>query len=81
MTRDEAKKIIVEEGLKQIIWFGNHKLKENEVGIKYEDNQWEVYVTDERANIVTGSITKFVEEDKALDNFIARARTEKNLFR
>jgi hypothetical protein len=79
MTREEAKKIVKEEGLKQINWYGEQNLKENEVGIKYDDNQWIVYVTDERASVVTGSITKFDNESEALNNFIARARTEKIL--
>ena len=79
MTREEAKKIVKEEGLKRINWYGEQGLKEDEVGIKYDDNHWIVYATDERASVVTGSITKFDNESEALDNFIARARTEKTL--
>ena len=79
MTRGEAKKIVKEEGLKRINWYGEQELKEDEVGIKYDDNHWVVYATDERASVVTGSITKFDNESEALDNFIARARTEKIL--
>jgi hypothetical protein len=78
MTKEEAKKLIKEEGLKQINWYGGQNLKENEVGIKYADNQWIVYTTDERASVVTGSITEFDNESEALDNFITRARIEKN---
>ena len=79
MTREEAKKIVKEEGLKRINWYGEQELKEDEVGINYDDNHWIVYATDERASVVTGSITKFDNESEALDNFIARARTEKIL--
>jgi hypothetical protein len=68
------------EKLKQFNWFDEHPLRENEVGIKVDGNQWTVYVTDERASIVSGSITYFNNESEALDSFIKRLRTEKILF-
>ncbi|MGJ7922912.1 Imm59 family immunity protein [Neobacillus sp. LXY-4] len=80
MTRLEAMEIIQKEMLKRFNWFDEHPLRENEVGIRVDDYQWEVYVTDERASVVTGSITKFNNESDALDNFIKRLRTEKILF-
>lgn len=80
MKKEEAKKIIQQEGLKKINWFEDDKLREDEVGIKKQDGDWVVYVTDERASIVTGSISKFDNENDALENFINRARTEKDLF-
>lgn len=78
MTKKEAKIIIEEEELKKINFYEENNLKENEVGIKKEDNKWIVYVTDERASVITGSITIYYNESEALDNFITRARTEKN---
>lgn len=81
MTNEEAKKIIKNEGLKRFNWYNEHPLKENEVGISIGNNSnWEVYVTDERASVVQGSITVFDNESDALDNFIKRLRTEKILF-
>jgi hypothetical protein len=61
-------------------WNENRNLIENEVGLKYENGKWIVYVTDERASIVTGSVTEFCLEEEALENFIKRIRTEKILF-
>lgn len=60
--------------------FDEHPLRENEIGIKLDSDQWVVYVTDERASVVTGSIYKFDNESDALDNFIKRLRTEKILY-
>ncbi|MGM0842286.1 MAG: Imm59 family immunity protein [Bacillota bacterium] len=80
ITINEAKEIMEKEKLKRFIWFDEHPLRENGVGIKVDGNQWTVYVTDERASIVSGSITYFNDESEALDNFIKRLRTEKILF-
>jgi hypothetical protein len=77
MTREEAKKIIIEEKLKHFNLYEERDLRENEVGIKFKNNQWIVYVTDERASVVSGSIAEFNFENDALDNFISRLRTEK----
>ncbi|KYC97999.1 Imm59 family immunity protein [Heyndrickxia sporothermodurans] len=80
MTKQEAKEIIRKEMLKRYNWFDEHPLRENEVGIRVDNDEWVVYVTDERASVVEGSITKFNNESDALDNFIKRLRTEKILF-
>ncbi|MED3649690.1 Imm59 family immunity protein [Heyndrickxia sporothermodurans] len=80
MKKLEAKEIIRKEMLKRYNWFDEHPLKENEVGIRVDNDEWVVYVTDERASVVEGSITKFNNESDALDNFIKRLRTEKILF-
>lgn len=80
MTQPEAKEIIKKEMLIRFNWFDEHSLRENEVGIRADDDQWVVYVTDERASEVTGSIIRFNNESDALDNFIKRLRTEKILF-
>lgn len=80
MNRLEAKEIIKNEMLKRYNWFDEHPLRENEVGIKFDNDQWVVYVTDERASVVTGSITKFNNESEALENFIKKLRLEKILF-
>ena len=80
MTQQEAKEIIKKEELRRYNWFDEHPLKENEVGIKVDDNKWIIYVTDERASIVSGSVTQFHNESDALDNFIKRLRTDKILF-
>jgi hypothetical protein len=80
MTEQEVKEIIEKEMLRRFNWFDEHPLRENEVGIKAEGNQWVVYVTDERASVVTSSVTKFISKSDALINFIKRLRTEKILF-
>ncbi|WP_026565207.1 Imm59 family immunity protein [Bacillus sp. UNC41MFS5] len=80
MTHEEAKEIIKNEGLQRFNWYNDHLLRENEVGISGNNINWEVYVTDERASVVQGSITVFDNESDALENFIRRLRTEKILF-
>ncbi|MFJ7366868.1 Imm59 family immunity protein [Peribacillus frigoritolerans] len=80
MTQLEAKEIIRQEKLKRYNWFDEQLQRENEVGIRVDGDQWVVYVTDERASVVTGSIAKFTNESDALDNLIKRLRTEKILF-
>ncbi|MEP9408199.1 Imm59 family immunity protein [Peribacillus frigoritolerans] len=80
MTQQEAKEIIEQEKLKRYNWFNEHPQRENEVGIRVDGDQWVVYVTDERASVVTGSITKFNNESDTLENFIKRLRLEKILF-
>ena len=80
MTQLEAKEIIRQEKLKRYNWFNVQLQRENEVGITVDGDQWAVYVTDERASVVTGSITKFNNESDALGSFIKRLITEKLLF-
>ncbi|MFJ7471237.1 Imm59 family immunity protein [Peribacillus frigoritolerans] len=80
MTQQEAKEIIEQEKLKRYNWFNEHPQRENEVGIRVDGDKWVVYVTDERASVVTGSITEFNNESDALENFIKRLRLEKILF-
>lgn len=79
MTREEARLIIENEDLKGFNWNEEHYYKENEIGIKLEDNLWKVYATDERASVVTGSVKAFVFEQDAIDNFIKRLRADKVL--
>lgn len=79
ITKEDVINIIKKEGLKRINWF-EEELRENEVGIRVERDQWIVFATDERASIITGSIIKFNNESEALENFLARAMTEKSLF-
>jgi hypothetical protein len=80
MTEQEAKEILEKEKLQRFNWFDEHSLRENEVVISADGNEWAVYVTDERASIVTGSVKKFTTKSDALVNFIKRLRTEKILF-
>lgn len=81
MTRMEAKEILDSEQLGHYNWYYEHKLKENEVGIECENGQWKVFVTDERAGIVTDSVAIFKDEEEALENFIKRVRILKRLFK
>ncbi|MDF2792109.1 MAG: hypothetical protein K0S80_5211 [Neobacillus sp.] len=79
MTREEARIIIEKEDLKGFNWNEERYYKENEVGIKLENNVWIVYATDERASVVSGSVKEFEFEEDALDNFIKRLRADKVL--
>ena len=74
MKLEEAKKIMAEENLLRINWYGENDSDEHQVGIELNSGEWVVYITNERASIITGSILKFSSEDEALDNLIERAR-------
>jgi hypothetical protein len=80
MTASEVEKIINLENIKRINWYDEKNLRENQVGIKFENGFWVVYVTDERASIVLGSIVAFQNENEALDTFIRKARYNKKFY-
>ena len=77
MNRIDALKILEEEGLKYYNWFGEHKVRANEVIIDRKDAQWGVCVSDERACIVETSYSFFDTEEDAIDRFIKLVRFEK----
>lgn len=79
MIREEAIKIITEEGLENYNLNENRYNRENEVAIKCEFDTWVVYATDERASTVTGSRKIFASEGEAWDNLIKRLRADKVL--
>ena len=74
MTREEAKKIIEEEGLQGYNLFENRPNRTDEVGICQQGGCWIVYVTTERAGIGAGTEPFFDNESDALENFIKRLR-------
>lgn len=79
MTREEAKRIIEEEGLQGYNLFENRPNEEEEVGICQKGGRWIVYVTTERAGIAAGSECVFDNESDALENFIKRIRLGKEI--
>lgn len=80
MNQSEIKKIMEEEKLTRINWFNEQELRENQVGIMKENNLWIVYVTDERASVVDGSIIRFENEEEAYDMLLKKARYAKRKF-
>lgn len=80
MTESDVKTIIKDENLKRINWYQENKLEENQVGIKKDKNKWIVYIIDERANIVDGSIIEFDNDEKAYEVLIRKARYGKKKF-
>lgn len=74
MRFSDAERIIKEEDLYNINWYNENNMKENQVGIAKHENEWIVYVTDERASVVPASISRFSSEDKAFDTLIRKAR-------
>lgn len=79
MTREEANKIIIEEGLQNYNLNEKRNNRENEVGIINNNGMWMVYAIDERASVVTGSEKIFENENEAWDNLIKRLRADKIL--
>ena len=81
MKLEKAKKIINDEDLCHINWYNEKNLRENQVGIRLDNGEWIIYVTDERASIVLGYIIKFNSQEEALDILIRKARYfKKNLW-
>ena len=80
MKLEKAKKIITNEDLHGINWYNEDNLRENQVGIKLKNGEWIVYVTDERASVVLGSVIKFNSEEEALEVLIRKARCGKEIF-
>ena len=74
MNLNDAREIARIEDLHNINWYAKSNLRANQVGISKNNNEWIVYVTDERASIVPASIAKFSSEDGALDILIQKAR-------
>jgi hypothetical protein len=81
MNRNEAFRILENEGLKYYKWFDKHGIKPNQVIIYEEDNKWVVCAADERACIADTSYSYYDDENKALDDFIERVRLEKILLK
>lgn len=79
MNKDEAREIILVEKLENYNLNENRTNRENEVGLKFVNDKWIVYATDERASVVTGSCKEFDSEGDALANFIKRLRADKIL--
>lgn len=79
MTREEALKIIREEDLRHYNICEQRPYREMEFVIQNYDGKWVVYVTDERASVITGSEAVFISESDAWDNFIKRLRISKRI--
>ena len=79
MTKEQALRIIDNEQLKNYNMGEERYHRENEVGICKKKGLWEVYATDERASVVTGSESVFESESAAWENFIERLRADKML--
>ena len=74
MTREDVIDIIKRESLKSYNINEARYNREDEIVIKEESNTWIVYITDERANKITGSEEKFISEEEAWSDFIKRLR-------
>lgn len=81
MSEQEARRIIQEEKLDRVNWYDDQNLKENQVGIRKTKNGWEVYITDERAAIITGTRFQYSDSDEAYDELVGKARYLKDLFK
>lgn len=80
MKLEEAEEIIKNEDLCHINWYDESNLRENQVGIKLDNGEWIIYVTDERASIIWGSDIKFNSQEEALDALVRKARYFKRNF-
>ncbi len=80
MNQHEIRKIIEEEKLTRINWFNESQLRENQVGIKKDSDRWIVYITDERANVVDGSIIQLEKKEEVYDMLLRKGRFAKRKF-
>lgn len=51
------------------------------MGIRKTKNGWEVYITDERAAIITGTGFQYSDSDEAYDELVGKARYLKDFFK
>jgi hypothetical protein len=79
MTKEQALQTIAKEKLNYYNMDAGQFYKEDEVIIRYQNGFWMVFVTDERASVVSGSERFFNNESDAWDNFIKRLRADKVL--
>ena len=80
MREQEALEIIRREELTRVNWYNEDNLMENQVGIKKIENGWEVYITGERAEMITETERRFANVDDAYEALIKKARYIKKLF-
>ena len=80
MTEQEAKQIIQHEDLRRINWYEPNNLHENEVGLAKIQSGYIIYITDERASVITGSEFKFQNSSDAYRALIKKARYLQKLF-
>ena len=80
MREQEAVEIIRREELTRVNWYNEDNLVENQVGIKKIENGWEVYITGERAEMITETERRFANVDDAYEALIKKARYIKKLF-
>ena len=74
MTIKDVIDIIQKEGLTNYNLNEARYNREDEVSIKKENDNWSVYVTDERASKIAGSEFIFISEEDACNNFVKRLR-------
>lgn len=72
MTRDEAHRIVEQEGLTRIVWFDDPKNQVEMSGIGEDAAGWYTYVTNERAAIE--ALSRWSSESEALEDLLDRAR-------
>lgn len=80
ITLQECMHLIKKEKLFNYNWFDDHRLKSNEVCIRKTNTKYVVFVTSERCSPLEDSVEEFIEESKALENYLFRLRALKNLF-
>ncbi len=77
MDKNETKKIIEIENLKNFNFFENRSIGANETVIIKNGNHWEVFVTSEKGG--KGGEKIFTTESEALIDFINRLRAGKEV--
>lgn len=74
MTIDDVLEIIKNENLKSYNMDESESLKENQIVLRVVNDEWHVFVTSEKAGLVTGSLCTYKNENDALENFLGRIR-------
>ena len=74
MRLEEAKEIIKSESLEDYNINLDHEIEAGEIVIVGKDGKWKVGIANDRAEIVTTSISEFNAEDEAVDDFLFRLR-------
>lgn len=81
MTREEAERIIADEGLAYCNLLEERADAADELVVRKDAGRWTVYATGERAGRIAGSEAVFGNEEDALENFVRRLRALNRVMR
>lgn len=74
MEIDELRRVVEEERLDSPVIYGEGGLHDDAVVLDREDDQWLVYLVNERASMIGSTLKKFGSESDALEHVLKKLR-------